>query len=244
MRRLLTAFAFATLFLVLMSGCDSEKPVKSDPPPVPEFAVAGQIYLFRCYGRSDTNNNPPGLDFRCTTVSGHPGRLTFVDTLTGETTAVVCYSNGFIVRLDSAVYDVIVESASSHPDTLFGVSVISDTLLSFDMDADYIPGGVIEATILYNPATDSLGESRERQLLDSLFDLIAFGACDVASAQRRIISIEGLEPNLWVRYRLPVIDPFETWRVVGQVYSTRSVQDSVFAPYSCDIYPVANLCMD
>ncbi len=243
MRRLFTAFALVSL-MICVGGCDSEKPTKSDPLPEPEFAVAGQIYLYRCYGKNDTNNNPPGVDFRCTTISGHRGRLTFVDTLTGVHTAVICDSNGFIVRLDSAVYDVIVESASSHPDTLFGLSIISDTLLSFEMVADWIPGGVIEATIGYNPATDSLGESRERQLLDSLFDLIAFGACDIASAQRRIISIEGLEPNLWVRYRLPVIDPFETWRVVGLVYSTRSVQDSVFAPYRCDIYPVANLCMD
>lgn len=244
MRRLFSALSLASLLLIGTSGCDSKKPVKSDPAPVPEFAIGGQIYLYRCYGKNDTNNNPPGLDYRCTTISGHSGRVTFVDTLTGANTAVICDSNGFIVRLDSAVYNVILESASSHPDTLFGLSISSDTLLSLDLDADWIPGGVIEATINYNPATDSLGESRERELLDSLVNLIAYGTLDIAAAQRRIISIEGLEPNLWIRYRLPVIDPLETWKVVEQVYSTRPQQDSVFAPYSCDIYPAATICMD
>jgi hypothetical protein len=170
--------------------------------------------------------------------------VTFVDTLTGENFAALCDTNGFVAQLDSAVYNIILESASSYPDTLFGMSISSDTMLSFDLDASWIPGGIIEATIGYNPATDSMGEMRERELLDSLVDMIAFGALDIATAQRRIIEIEGLEPNLWIRYTLSIIDPLETWSVVKRVYSTRPVQDSVFTPYSCEMYPPAILCMD
>lgn len=240
MHRLFTTLAFASL-MICLGGCDSEKPTKSDPPPEPEFAVAGQIYLFNCYGRGDVFNNPPGQDYRCAVRADYPARVTFVDTASGMSFTASCDSNGYSTRLDSGIYNAIVESSCSFPDTVFGLSVASDDTLDFDLTAGWIPGGYLRASIGYHPKTDSLGGERERELLDSLVSLIADGILDASHAQW-----DGdyeSYTSRWVFYTIPVFDTMEAWKAVQQAFSTDATQDSVFAPHTCQLYPPVMICL-
>lgn len=241
MRRLMAVIAVLVFPLALLGGCDSDNPAKSDPPPEPEFAVAGQVYLFSCYGRGDVYNNLPGNEYRCAVRANFPARVTFVDTASGMSFTASCDSNGYTTRLDSGVYNAIVESSCSFPDTVFALSVTSDDTLDFDLTAGWIPGGYLRASIGYHPKTDSLGGERERELLDSLVTLIADGILDASHAQW-----DGEYESYtsrWVYYSIPVFDTMETWKAVQQAFSTDATQDSVFAPHTCQLYPAVMACL-
>lgn len=240
-RSKLTILIAVLLLSLLLPNCSDDKSTSPKSTPDNRIEITGQVYLYRCWSKDDVQNNPPGRDYRYSYRTGETARVSFVDTTSGSATVSICDSTGFTVRLDSGLYDIIVETGSSYPDTLFAVPVTAPDTLSLDIFADWEPSSRFYAHFSYHPPADSLGEAAEREWLQTVAQTLGDNLLDVKSAVRDEVFIIG-DWSASVQYMIRPTDHLSTWKVVARIQECDTILDSLVPAYRFGIGPGLILC--
>lgn len=205
MKRLITLLCLLALGIVLFGGCTKEKLVNSQSQAV---NVTGIVNGWRC-GIGDPYNNSG--DVRYTTRHGWPATVKFVDDDTHHTywadTDDSSVYNSVVVPGD---YFAVIETRHAHPDTVWDISIATDTIIDFDILYEYtLADSIIFTFYYYSHPEDSLGIHIEMSHLRGL-NGFSFGMLNLDSLIR--IEVSGqFQDWYWVEYHVPTSPGVAPW---------------------------------
>jgi len=197
MKRFVMIVFIQIILIFITTGCsDDDNPVGA----AGGNHVAGQVMVYRCsLGEYDFNNL--GWDHRYTVATGEKAEIRFVCADGHSRQTITDDSSAFLLSLDSGVYDIIVATPHSYPDTFYNIEITGDTSLNLKILFDYLETDYLTFYYRYDSGLDSLGERLERHYLGKLNQFTGNELrLDLA---KRSTTMSYMSDIYYVRYRIP-----------------------------------------
>ncbi len=185
------------LFLLFFQGCTEKKYILSDN----KIELTGEVLAYYCYGEYRV----PSYDKRYSVNTGRPAVVSFVSESGGIQSTTTDDSSSFRMFVDSGMYDVIVETGHTFPDTFPDVLITKDTILEFTIYFNWFNDDTVWVYFVYSSPNDTLGLAVEVEHIKRLNYLIGGDFKEIFESREVIIYDFPFDTSVYVRYGMPVV---------------------------------------
>jgi len=196
------------LFLLLFQGCTEKKYIFIEN----KIELSGEVLAYYCYYETW------GRDERYSVNTGKPAKVSFVSQSGDMCSINTDDSSGYNIFLDSGIYNIIVETGHSYPDTLFDVSVQKDTAINLSISYAWLVDDTAWINFKYENVLDTMGKASEVEVLKKLNYLEGGGFQEIFDI-REVKTYSFIDGTFtYVIYSIPVNPDRYLWEVYERSY--------------------------
>lgn len=207
MRRVILLLISLLAITAFFSSCSDDKIIKYENPTV---TVTGKVYGWSC-GTGDCRSIS-GSEYRYSVCTGLPATVKFIkqeDCCTN--TCQTDDSSNYIAKPEVGDYFIVVETRHGCPDTVFSVTLKSDTIIDFKIDLEYKTHDTVFVDYFYPDPIDSMGYQSEWLYIRSLDDRT--GNMLALDGTNRVIYESVFSDWIVVCYHIPTKPEYAPWQV-------------------------------
>ncbi len=236
---IISALFFTGLGLFYLQACTEKKYiVQSGTIELTGLVLA--CYCDPCGSGWDPN---PEYETRYSVVTGKEAMVSFVAQSGNMCSISTDDSSGYSIFLDSGIYNIIVETGHSYPDTLLNVPIQKDTAINLSIEFAWLVDDTVWINFRYENVIDTIGMSGEIYDLKKLNYLIGGGFQEVFDI-REVKTYDFIDDTItYVIYSIPVNPDRYLWEVFERSFKLMQTPDIGF-PAGMSIWYAAYICQD
>lgn len=196
------------LALTALSGCGKSSKVVE---PVPTAQLSGKLLAYWC-----AIDDPNGTyDRRYSVETGLAASIDLIDSHNRTRTILTNDTSGFIVRLDTGSYNIVVRTAYAFPDTIGITRIVRDTLAPLKIVYDYLWVDTIYVSFVYAGTTDTANYILEARRFSFLEQSLP-GVLNL-SPMTRTTFVDVVRDSCAAQYQIRVAAPFAVWEGIDGI---------------------------
>jgi len=219
---------------LIFSCSDDEKIVNIDDPDIFNVEVTGTVYAYYCNPYQEYN----GSD-RYTVSTGMKATIEFLRVGDYSYIFKTDDSSNYEMQIDTGTYDIVLKNDHAFPDTIMNVEIAGDTVIDFEFLYATLWPDTLSLEFYYNPDSDSLGESTQVALMNSLNGALGH-ILDIDQRIRR--DHHGGYGSYGVYYEVPFDTGYYFWEVWLAATSELEAAEHIF-PYEMDVHFLPIMCL-